>query len=269
MPKVKKPVAPEPTPGAVVPAAAAGGAEEDSDDELLTTSEAVRMIRDLLQGAKKYREQAAAEGIEDGKEATTPSAFADEELEKLAAEVEQQEQEDKEEAAAKEVDLVPAAAEQDLWVQTTLETAVEEHAIPHHVTPHVDHDVIMVEDFKEAAPAAAAPAAADAVTAESTALVVVPETAPTAPAPAAAAPVNNASMTCKLSDHRVQAGCTAVVALVVDRKLIVANAGTPSPSLSHAHGHLTPSQVIAEVCSVVLAQPSHSLRTTSPSRIVR
>jgi len=37
---------------------------------------------------------------------------------------------------------------------------------------------------------------------------------------------------CNLPDHKITAGCTAVVALVVDREIIVANAGDSKVSLT-------------------------------------
>lgn len=165
--------------------------EEGSNDQI-TTSEAVRMIRELLQGTKRanalFKKEPeiptpASSAAEDAAfVGSTPSAFAEEESSDSARG-----------AADGLKGLVIESS--DLWMQTSPETAVGEPETSHHVTPHVEHEVVVEE-------VAANP---------------VPPEPPLFE--------NRNDKVCRLADHRIPAGCTAVVALVVKGRLIVANAG--------------------------------------------
>lgn len=85
-------------------------------------------------------------------------------------------------------------------------------------TPPAEKSALSVDTLSEdMSPAAAAPLS------------------PVAPKPGAAVQ-SDKSMVCSLKDHRVMAGCTAVVALKVDNKLYVANAGDSRAVLCRAGG---------------------------------
>eukprot|EP01039_Chlorochromonas_danica_P011095 gene11094-12358_t len=197
--------------------------EGEEDADLLSREEAARMIRDLIRGFRRGSNVSgdANENEEEG-HGSTPSSYAEDDEDDedgegghhWAAPAGEEVIEDSsgvdEEKALKGIKVESS----DLWVQTTLETAIGESAQGHHVTPHVDHDIILLEEGGESG---------DAVAASETSVEAVVETE-TTPAPAAR-PVQSNNMVCRLAEHRVQAGCTAVVALVVDNKLIVANAG--------------------------------------------
>lgn len=191
--------------------------EGDEDADLLSREEAAQMIRDLIRGFRRGT-NVAGESNENDEEGhgSTPSSYV---------EGDEDDDDDGEgghhwASADEEVVVDEEKAPKgfkvessDLWAQTTLETAIGESAQGHHVTPHVDHDIILLEDGGESG-----------ATSESSVEVVetVVETESTALPPAR--PQSN-NMVCRLPEHRVQAGCTAVVALVVNNKLIVANAG--------------------------------------------